>query len=353
MKWFWLLLALGVLTCGCAAKPSPPAPAVSKAENAMPKQEATTAGAPAILRDLALRDLLADGSGRRFIVQDQGRSLYLVSDAGKVHLGEAPEIGLVAAWGQNDFGYAFARKADDGSAYEIVGVGHEGSKVLAKAVGYPGAMQFIGQELHYIDAEGWKAVTWSGAPALRARLALGPRANQPAWCAWLETGPLCLGGYWAPAATEPPGLTVVRAGEPSRPVAPTGSYPILGAGAVSSDGRLLAASLGTRSAGAGNPGAVVVAWLDESGAPTRSKVFPLLARELAFDAYGRLIAHVYPPDGSGRGSIVGLNLEDGSTAVLMDQPAPGPYSFRLAPDQKWLYLLPVGGGVREIPLDPP
>ncbi|HLN64237.1 MAG TPA: hypothetical protein VK464_22175 [Symbiobacteriaceae bacterium] len=353
MKRFWLLLAFGVLISGCAATPSTPAPAARKAENATPKQEAAAVGAPAFLRDLALRDLVAAGSGGRFIVQDQAKSLYLVSDAGKVHLGAAPEIGLVAAWGQNDFGYAFARKADDGSAYEIVGVGHEGSKVLAKAVGYPGAMQFIGQELHYIDAEGWKVVTWSGAPVLKAPLAFGPRANQPAWCAWLVTGPVCIGGYWDPVATEPPGLTVVRAGEPPRRVAPTGAYPVLGAGAVSRDGRLLAASLGARSAGAGNPGAVVVAWLDESGAPTRSKVFPLLVSELAFDAYGRLIAHVYPPDGSGPGSIVGLNLEDGSTAVLLDESAQGPYSVRMAPDQKWLYVLPVGGGFREIPLDPP
>lgn len=305
-----------------------------------------------VLNELSLRDLVADGEGQRFIVQDQKMALYLVDADGKTHLGEAPGIQLLAAWDMNDHGYAFARKSATGKGYEIVRVGHAGSQVLAQAVGDPGAIQFVGQEVHFIDAEGWKAVPLSGGAVLKAPLALGPRGNQKAWCAWPRTGPVCLGGYWNGAPGSETSLTIVRAGEWTDVMA-KGDYHILGSGAVSKDGRLVAASLGARSAGATSLGKVVVSWLDENGTPVRTKAFALLARELAFDAYGRLVVHAYPPDGSGPGIIAFLDLDDGSTSLVSEESGQGHFAFTMEPSQKKLYLLPADGGMREVSLAAP
>lgn len=259
---------------------------------------------------------------------------------------------LVAAWGLNDYGYTFARKSTTADGYEIVGVGHEGSKVLARTIGYPGALQFVGREVHFVDSEGWKAVTWSGEPVLKDGLPLGPRANQAAWCAWLEAGPICIGGYWGGSADLAKELTVVRAGKPPQPILAKGEFPILAYGAVSANGRVLAANLGARSAGAENPGKVVVAWFDDEGKLARTKEFPVMARKLAFDADGRLIAHIYPSDGAGNGSIAFVDLEAGTTSPVATQGIEGPFRFVMAPDRTTLYIL-TGKGVQEIGLDKP
>lgn len=358
-----LLTTLGIamLISGCTSTPlvspdvsRPSEPVVQKPEVAANPHESDLAGRVDILAGLSLRDVVADSTGRSFIVQDENMSLFRVSaSAGTSRLGEAPEIGLLAAWGENDYGFAFARKSATDTSYEIVGVGHAGSKVLAKAVGYPGDIKFIGQEVHFIDSEGWKAVTWSGSPVLKASLSLGPRGNQRAWCAWSTPAPFCIGGYWDPANDSSTELTIVRAGEPAHNIMTKGPYPILGAGDVSTDGRLVAASLGARSAGAPSPGKVVVAWLDQEGMPMKTKEFPLLARELFFDASGRLIAHVYPQDGAGNGDILILNPDDGSTVTLGQQAPSGPYSLNIAPDRKKLYILPAAGGVRGFSLATP
>lgn len=362
MKPMIMVLAIALLVSGCTStrsvspdmsRPSEPLAQTSDDAHKSPGANLGDWHALDILEGLSVRDVVSDSTGKQFIVQDQSMSLFLVSATGKIQLGKAPDIGLLAAWGENDFGYAFARKSETGKSYEIVGVGHEGNKVLAETVGYPGALQFVGQEVHFIDAEGWKVVKWSGSPILKAPLSLGPRANQRAWCVWSKTGPLCIGGYWDPTTDSSIRLTVVRAGEPGKEIVPKGPYPILEAGAFSSDGRLLAASLGARSTGAISPGNVVVAWLDEAGVPEKTKEFPILAKEIAFDAYGRLIIHLYPPDGAGNGSIAILNTADGTTVSLTMQTAAGPYSFTMSPDRKQLYILPVGGGASEVLLAAP
>lgn len=300
------------------------------------------------LAHLSVRSLLPDGRGEQFIVLDGAGQLYRVGPGGQSQLGKAPDLGLVAAWGPNDTGYAFARRTSDGTAYEIVGVGHEGSKVLAVAAGYPGAMHFQGQELHFIDAQGWKVVGWSAPPAMKAPLPLGPRANQKAWCAWLDTGPLCVGGYWDGRGDSAAGdrLTVVRAGAAPVEVLSKGRHPILAGAAFTNDGRKLAANLGARSAGSGEPGRVVVAWLDDSGRPVNMKEFPMVVRELGFDAYRRLVVRQYPGDGSGQGRIVALDPETGQTSPVTDEPG----SFVVAPGGKQLYLISNAGLVRLIDL---
>ena|GEM_PF-5305957 len=108
------------------------------------------------LHRLNPREFVPDSREERFIARDQAGAIYLVSGTGSTHLGEAPDTALVAAWAENDYGYAFARKA--GSGYEIVGVGHIGSKVLGQASGHPRAMHFVGQGL-FFDGPGWRGLS--------------------------------------------------------------------------------------------------------------------------------------------------------------------------------------------------
>jgi hypothetical protein len=296
---------------------------------------------------MRVRDLLPDPTGTTFLVLDGDLQIYLVTPSAKTRLGATPELGkLIAAWhGSN--GWAFARKREQGEGYEIVGVGHEGSRVLATAKGYPGAMRFVGEELHFIDSEGWKAVSWGGEPVLKARMDLGMRSNQTAWCAWLADGPRCAAGYWDGGRGDDDGmLSVVLPTGEKVAIASRGIHPILASAAFSRDGRMLAAVLGARSAGADSHGRVTVAWLDEAGRPTKERDFPLIARSVYFDDTGRLIVESFPKNDFREGELLFLDPDTGATRPVMEQPLRG-YSVIAG---KHIYLIGIEGAVNLIEL---
>jgi hypothetical protein len=176
---------------------------------------------------------------------------------------------------------------------------------------------------------------------------LGMRSNQTAWCAWLADGPRCAAGYWDGGHGDDDGmLSVVLPTGEKRVVAPRSIHPILAHAAFSRDGRMLAAVLGARSAGADSHGRVTVAWLDEAGRPTKERDFPLIARSVAFDDSGRLIVENFPANDFRDGQLVFLDLDTGTTHPVMAQPLRG-YSVLAG---SHIYLIGIEGSVNLLAL---
>lgn len=286
-----------------------------------------------MLEQLQVRNILPDGQGRQFLVQDLNMGIHKVGPEGIIFLGEAPEIELTAAWSAEDSMYAYARKAPGGDTYQIVWV-KGGETVTATAAGFPGALSFQGQSLYFMDAQGWQVFHWAEGPQLKAPLVLVGRANKKAWCHWSIAGPLCVGGY------DDDHILLLRAGEPPVRITSKDNHPILGDAAFSLDGTIVAVSLGSRSAGAPALGRVVVAWLNEGGEPVRTRDLPILASQVGIDVRGRLVLSEFSPDGSGPAKLMARDLGTGQTTTLSERIA-GPYV--MSPDRKWLFLLPGWG----------
>lgn len=300
------------------------------------------------LGNIPVRELLPGPDGDEFLVQDSSMRLWYVGAGGQTALGESPGLCLVGAFGPD--GYAYARKQTGGSGYEVVGVGREGSQRFA-AAGYPGALHFEGATLAFVDAEGWKTVAPGAEPVLKARMDLGLRANQNAWCAWPGGVPTCLGGYWSHSTTGYDDLTVVRGGRDPVVAAPKGQHPVLGEGAFAPDGRMAAAVLGARSAGAASHGRVVAVFLDEAGSVAGTRDFDLVARSVGIDARGRLIVQAWPDNADGtRGSrIFAIDPGSGAAQTITEMGFRG--TFAMTPGGNRLYLISAAGAVSAVSLE--
>lgn len=304
-----------------------------------------------LFNGLKVRELLPDTSGVRFLVQDEALHLYLVAPDGVTELGEAPDIGLVAAWQSDGPGYAYAMKVPGTENYAVVTVNADGQKRVVEASGYPGAITFWGQGLHWIDADGWKMAAGDEPTTLLAHLNLPNRTANRAWCTWLPGGPLCVGGYATPGGETADSLTLVQAhGEPISLVR-TGEKLALRSAIFTPDGRVVVTNLQKPGNPTVYPEPLVAVWLDEQGRPSKRKAYPLMTGQIAFDAWGRLVALERPEQDAEFGRIILLDLESGTPTTLLTPKAPT--QFAMSADGRRLYLVSDGAKVEFLPLSGP